>query len=195
MSVNNPTPTYADPVVVDERTGKAKFNPIWLRWFLDLTKSLSASGAADHEQLSGLLGGAASQHYHLTQAQLAALVALLPTTIAAGTYTPTLTNATNLTASTAYQCQYIRIGRVGVVGGRVNADPTAAGDTRLGISLPVPSNFGALEDCGGVACAPGVAGVVAACTADAANDRIELRWQAVDLTNQPLYFIAIYEII
>jgi len=43
-SIFQPPPTYALPVIVDEITGKSVFNPIWLRWFLDLSKGLSASG-------------------------------------------------------------------------------------------------------------------------------------------------------
>lgn len=44
-STFQPPPTYALPVVVDEITGKSIFNPIWLRWFLDLSKGLSSGGA------------------------------------------------------------------------------------------------------------------------------------------------------
>jgi len=40
-----PPPTYALPVIPDERTGKAIFNPIWLKWFLDLSANLGSNGA------------------------------------------------------------------------------------------------------------------------------------------------------
>lgn len=43
-SIFQPPPTYALPVVVDEITGRSIFNPIWLRWFLDLSKGLNAGG-------------------------------------------------------------------------------------------------------------------------------------------------------
>ena len=45
MSVFLPTPTYALPVIVEEKTGIAVFNPIWLDWFLRLAESLTAAGA------------------------------------------------------------------------------------------------------------------------------------------------------
>ena len=45
MSTFQPPPTYALPVITDERTGKAIFNPIWLKWFLDLAQGLTAAGA------------------------------------------------------------------------------------------------------------------------------------------------------
>lgn len=43
--VFQPPPTYALPVITDERTGRAVFNPIWLKWFLDLARNLGAAGA------------------------------------------------------------------------------------------------------------------------------------------------------
>lgn len=112
-----------------------------------------------------------------------------------GVYTPTLTNVANLDASTAYQCQYVRVGDVVTVSGKVDADPTAAGTVQLGISLPIASNFGAEEDCGGVAFAPGIAGQGAGIIADATNNRAEMKWTAVDLTNQAFSFSFTYRII
>ena len=114
---------------------------------------------------------------------------------AAGKYTPTLTGVTNVGASTAYECQFSRVGNVVTVSGKVDVDPTAAGATELGISLPFASNFGAIEDCGGAAFATGVAGQGAAVNADAANDRARMQWVAVDVTNQAMFFSFTYEII
>lgn len=113
-----------------------------------------------------------------------------------GTYTPTLTNAANLAASTAYECQYIRVGNTVVVSGKVDVDPTlAATATQLGISLPIASNFGAQEDCGGSAFASGIAGQGAAIRADATNDRAEMVWVSGDITNQSMYFTFQYQVI
>ncbi len=55
-------------------------------------------------------------------------------------YTPTLTNTTNLDASTAYSCQYMRVGAVVTVSGKVAMDPTATGNTVLNVSLPFASD-------------------------------------------------------
>lgn len=118
-----------------------------------------------------------------------------PNVVAAGTYTPTLTNGTNVAASTAYQCQYVRMGSVVTVSGKVAVDPTAAGAAELGISLPIASNFGAAEDCGGVAFATAIAGQGAGIIADAANDRASMNWIAVDTTNQPMSFVFNYRVI
>lgn len=112
-----------------------------------------------------------------------------------GTYTPTLTSVANVAASTAYQSQYMRVGNTVTVSGRLDIDPTATGNTQLGISLPVASNFGAVEDCAGTAFASGIAGMGAAIRADSTNDRAELVYIAVDITNQPLYFTFTYQVI
>lgn len=44
-SVFQPPPTWALPILVDERTGKAIFNPVWLKWFVDLSANLGGAGA------------------------------------------------------------------------------------------------------------------------------------------------------
>lgn len=114
----------------------------------------------------------------------------------ASKWTPTLTNAANLGASTAYECLYIRLGNIVVVAGRVSVDPTTpATPTELGISLPVASNFAAVEDAAGVAFATAIAGQGASIEADAANDRLAMKWIAGDVTNQPMNFVAAYEVI
>jgi hypothetical protein len=61
-STFQPPPTYALPVVVDELTGKSVFNPIWLKWFIDLSSGLSSVGAGSGTVTSvtagtGLSGG------------------------------------------------------------------------------------------------------------------------------------------
>lgn len=39
-----PPPTWALPILVDEKSGKAIFNPVWLRWFIDLSANLGPGG-------------------------------------------------------------------------------------------------------------------------------------------------------
>lgn len=81
MSVFEPPPTWADPTVVDEQTGKARFNPIWLKWFIDFTAVINASGGGSggivHNDTSGLQGGTANQYYHLSAAAAALVTAYL----------------------------------------------------------------------------------------------------------------------
>ena len=189
-----PPPTYAEPVIVDPVSGKAMFNPLWLKWFLDLAGILSVTGGGSggiiHNNLTGLQGGVANEYYHLSSAQQGVAAATL-----SGVYTPTLTNVTNLAASTAYECQYLRVNTTVTVSGRVDVDPTAAGQCQLRISLPVTSNLGATEDLGGVGAAIAVAGQSAGIYADTANDRALMEWIAVDTANRAMYFTFTYQVI
>jgi hypothetical protein len=61
-STFQPPPTYALPVIVDELTGRSVFNPIWLKWFIDLSSGLGSVGAGSGTVTSvtagtGLSGG------------------------------------------------------------------------------------------------------------------------------------------
>lgn len=121
---------------------------------------------------------------------------LTSTNVTSGTYTPTLTNVANLSASTAYSCQYIRIGNVVTVSGQVDVDPTlAATSTQLGISLPIASNLANSNECAGSSSASGIAGQTAAILGDSANNRAQMQWVSADITNQPMYFSFTYRII
>ncbi len=67
-----PVPTYADPVVVDEKTGKSSFSPVWLDWFLKLSTG-GLAGTVDHNATTNLQGGSPGSYYHLTAAEHAAI--------------------------------------------------------------------------------------------------------------------------
>jgi hypothetical protein len=72
--------------------------------------------------------------------------------IISGTYTPTLTNATNVASSSATLANYIRVGNQVTVAGGLTIDPTAASaSTVLRISLPFASTMGSAADAAGVA--------------------------------------------
>lgn len=204
MADFQPPPTWALPILVDEDTKRVEFNPVWLKWFVDLVGIINDSGGGtgtiQHNSTGSLQGGAANQYYHLTLAQLASLAAIIPQetiigTLASGTYTPTLTNVTNLTASTAYECQYMRVGNTVTVSGKVEIDPTAAAAIELGISLPIASNFGTQQDCGGVAAPSTIADRASAILADSTNDRASLQGIVADTTNHSLYFTFTYQVI
>ena len=119
-----------------------------------------------------------------------------PLVPSAGTWIPTLTNAANLSASSAYVGQWMRVGNTVTASGKVNVDPTlTATATALGMSLPVASNFALQEDCGGVAFASGIAGQGAAIRGDAANNRAEMAWVSADVTAQDMSFTFTYRVI
>lgn len=110
-----------------------------------------------------------------------------------GTWTPTLTSVANLAGTTAFQCQYQRVGNVVTFSGKLSADPSlAATSTQIGISLPIASDFSAEENAGGTAFAPAIAGQGAAIKADAINDRLQMQWVSGDITDQPMFFSGSY---
>lgn len=112
------------------------------------------------------------------------------------TYTPTLTNIANIDSSTAFNGQYMRVGALVTVSGQVTIDTTAsATDTRLGISLPIASNFDAAQRLGGTAVSETIAGAAAAIKGDPTNDRAELRYVSNSTASSIFYFTFTYRII
>lgn len=113
-----------------------------------------------------------------------------------GTYTPTLTNVSNLDASTAFLCQYLRVGSVVTVSGQVNMDATIPATlTELRMSLPIASNLGAATNLGGTAFANNVAGLGAAIYADSANDAALFSYASSDTNDRAFFFSFTYRII
>lgn len=108
-----------------------------------------------------------------------------------GTYTPTLTNATNIAASTAFLARWSRVGNIVTVSGSVDIDPTAAGTTVLEMSLPVASNFSSTIDAGGTTACALNAARAGTISAHVANDRAVLTFTAdatvTNLTNSYIY--------
>lgn len=115
--------------------------------------------------------------------------------VISGTYTPTLFNVANLDASTAYTAQYMRVGGVVTVSGKVDVDPTALLSTKLGISLPVASTLSAAEKCSGNAVANSIASEAAAIEADTVNNRAQMEWISVSVANHSMYFDFTYQVI
>lgn len=117
--------------------------------------------------------------------------------IGSGTYTPTLTNTTNVAASTAFACQYVRVGNVVTVSGKVNIDLTAGSvASELGISLPIASNFTADNHCAGTAVPHAIASLCARVSADVTNDRANLHFIATsDAGNRSWSFQFTYVVL
>jgi hypothetical protein len=111
------------------------------------------------------------------------------------TYTPTLTNTTNVAASTARQCTYLRVGNAVTVSGQLDIDPTATGQIVLGISLPIASALTTAFQAGGTAAPTTVADAPAAIISDATNDRATLTYVCVDVTNHTMAFTFTYQIL
>ena len=110
-----------------------------------------------------------------------------------GTYTPTLFNTTNVSASTAELLQYSRVGEYIQICGRVQIDPTAIGAVVLGMSIPVASNFGSVRQAGGTF--SGSSGEIGYIAADATNDRLTFNYTATSASNNTFYFTVGYRVI
>lgn len=113
--------------------------------------------------------------------------------ITSTTYTPTLTNSTNVAASTAYQCWFIRIGNFVEVSGRLDITATAATGTQLYISLPVASNFTNAEQLAGVGASSNTQ--VLRIVSDATGDRAQVNYNATTTSSTPFFFKFSYRII
>lgn len=177
--------------------------------YLDATPSITADVRADSivntllanmadSTIKGRASGTGTgDPTDLTAAQVATIVSSAVATalnITSGTYTPTLTNVTNLDGSTAQQCRYMRVGNFVLVAGIANADPTALGACQLDISLPVASNFASLTDCAGVASCNSVTqpGSIAG---ETSNDRARMDWIATSTANVAMFFVFGYTVI
>lgn len=113
--------------------------------------------------------------------------------VAAGTYTPTLTNETNIASSTASQCQYMRVGNTVTVSGKFNVDYTSTGASSIGISLPIASNIANDYEVAGTAnpdVNPG--GLI---RGDATNDRAQFVISTVSSAAYDYYFVFTYTIL
>lgn len=112
-----------------------------------------------------------------------------------GTYTPTLSNTTNVAASTPRLCTWSRVGNMVTITGQFDIDPTlTATSTVLGISLPSASNFTTAYEAGGGAWSIAIASESAGIQANATTDVIEVTFIAVDLSNHTMAFQAGYEV-
>jgi hypothetical protein len=109
-----------------------------------------------------------------------------------GTYTPTLTNVTNVASSTAYACQWSRSGNVVTVSGKVDIDVNAAGLTELGMSLPIASAMTTQQQLGGAAASSAAASLSAAVRADFTTDRAAFVFTATSITNNSYFFSFTY---
>ena len=70
-------------------------------------------------------------------------------TLAGGTYTPSLTNGASMTASTAYLCQWSRVGNLVTVSGKADVTMSSSTGSALSLTLPVASNFANNGQAGG----------------------------------------------
>lgn len=119
--------------------------------------------------------------------------------IASGTYTPTLTNISNVDSSTPRQCQWTRVGNVVCVSGEIDIDPTSLDtNTRLRISLPIASDLNAASNLSGAGHDRSTTSTFsrsAWISADTTNNEADLGWIAGATTTKTIVFIFQYLIL
>jgi len=113
-----------------------------------------------------------------------------------GTYTPSLTNTTNIASSTAAACQYMRVGNVVTVSGQVTIDPTAAGACNMKMTLPIASTFSSGRQASGTfATVTSGQSDQGSIIGDTAGAQFEFRFTAVNVASSIYAFHVTYQII
>ena len=116
----------------------------------DKLDGTSDTGTIKNATFSGTMAGAASWSGLQT---FSAGISVSGSTgnVLSGTYTPTLTSVGNVASSSAYECQYMRVGSVVTVSGQIEVAPTSGSSTttNIGISLPIASNIASSNQCCG----------------------------------------------
>lgn len=149
----------------------------------EVTSAVNA-GISAHE-------GAADPHPgYTTAAELSSAIAALNLT--SGAYAPTGTGITNVAALTTYDCNYLRVGSVVTVSGRVDIDATATGNTVLVLTLPIETNFTSANQLAGVAANHEVSGHSAAIFADTGGERAQFQFNTTDTANRAMFFTFTY---
>ena len=116
--------------------------------------------------------------------------------IASGVYTPTVSTTTNVTASTPEEAQYMRVGNVVTVSGRILITPTAAPytDTFFNITLPISSNFAHARQCAGT-CKDQLQGLGGPIYGDATNDRARFQYSSAVTSSTEIYYHFTYQVV
>jgi hypothetical protein len=124
--------------------------------------------------------------------------------VTSGTYTPTVTEVTNVTSGnkgTAQVSQYSRVGNIVTVAARVNGTTTTAGAptlSRIRISIPIASNFTLQTDaCGSGIFYRGTATInsnPAFVQAVTATDDVEIIWNSSSTSAHDIFVNFQYEV-
>ena len=116
--------------------------------------------------------------------------------LAAGKWTPTTNNISNLDDSSAAEGQYLRVGATVTGSILLTVNPTlATTSTQLELDLPVASNFGATSDAAGSCGGDDLVSEVAGIRADATSNELEVLWVTTSLASHEISCAFSYQII
>lgn len=113
--------------------------------------------------------------------------------VTAGTYTPDLTSTNNVNYYQPYDCQYMRIGNMVTVSGRIDIEPQREGNAHIQLSLPFPTKIGALHHLSGNA-ASQYGKVQASCFGDMITNRCQLSYYAITTDRVAFFLQFMYRI-
>jgi hypothetical protein len=116
--------------------------------------------------------------------------------LTSGTYTPTLTNGTNVDSSSPNVCQYTRVGNIVTVFGMITIDATTLNSqTDVDISLPIASALTSENELNGTTTSRTTASGVGFVKGNATNDRATLSIFAGSILSTPFYFSFSYQVL
>jgi len=114
--------------------------------------------------------------------------------IGSGTYTPVVTPVANIDTAVPTVCQWMRVGNVVTVSGRIDIDATLAANTvtTIRVALPLASNLTA----NGQACGSGMGtvapGEAIAIAPDTVNDAVNMTWYSLSTATHAMVFTFTY---
>lgn len=131
----------------------------------------------------------------VTVTQNASDITVATPTVLSGVYTPTFTAVANVATVSGFQAQYMRVGSVVTVSGKVTVDPTNNGQTTTyRITLPIASDIGVEQDCCGTS-GCGETTQSGAVKGDATNNEAVVSFMAGTATVRDHFFTFTYRII
>lgn len=115
--------------------------------------------------------------------------------VTSGSYTPTISNIANVSASSPTLAQYIRVGSVVTVSGTVSVDAvTTLTITQIRISLPIASNFTATTEGAGVIVSQAQLGA-GRIESEGTSDTMQCQWIPTSVANDTYGYTFTYTII